>query len=240
MRFIMMHTSEPRWERGEKPTAEEIARVGQMIGDIARAGVFLGGEGLGPSSKGARVRFSGGVRHIIQGPFRGDHELSAGFSIIRTRTLDEAVEWATAQAAAFGDVELDIRPVNEAWDIGIAPKPDGLDTQRYMVLRKSTLSSEAGIDLSPSARGTLARLIDETTRTGVHLVSETMRPSARGRRYLNASNGISAFDGPFVESKELLGGYGIVSAASLDEADRWARQYIAAVGPRQVDVRELA
>ena len=67
-----------------------------------------------------------------------------------------------------------------------------------------------------------------------------MRPSARGRRYLNTSNGISVFDGPFVESKELLGGYVIVNAASIDEVDRMARDYIAAVGPHEVDVLELA
>jgi hypothetical protein len=239
MRFIIMHKTDERFENGARPDAETIARVGRMIGALSRAGALEAGEGLGPSSKGVRLRFRGGASQVMPGPFVGEHELPAAFSIIRTRTLDEAIEWATAEAAALGDTELDIRPVNEPWDIGIGQKPADLDTSRYMVLRKATASTEAGVALSPAKSTSLTRLIEETTRAGVHVTTETMRPSARGRRYLNTSNGISVFDGPFVESKELLGGYVIISAASLDEVDRWAREYIAAVGPREVDVLEL-
>ena len=239
MRFIIMHKADEASERGEHPGADLIARVGRMIGALSRAGALQGGEGLGPSSKGVRVRFACSTREVIPGPFDGENELPAGFSIVRTRTLDEAVEWATAEAAALGDVELDIRPVNEAWDLGMSERPAGLDTCRYMVLRKASASTEAGVPLPASRSTALSHLIDETTRTGVHLTRETMRPSARGRRYLNTSNGISVFDGPFVESKELLGGYVIVNVASLDDTDRIARDYIAAVGPREVDVREL-
>ena len=137
-------------------------------------------------------------------------------------------------------MELDIRPVSEPWDIGITSKPADLDTCRYMVVRKASPSTEAGVELPGERRASLSRLIEEATRAGVHLATETIRPSARGRRYLNTSNGISVFDGPFVESKELLGGYVIVSAASIDDADRIARDYIAAVGPPEVDVLELA
>jgi hypothetical protein len=239
VRFIIMHKTDARFEAGARPDAETIARVGRMIGALSRAGALHSGEGLGPSSNGVRLRFAGGLREITPGPFTGEHELPAAFSIIRTRTIDEAVEWATAEAAALGDIELDIRPVNEPWDIGIGQKPADLNTRRFMVLRKATPAFEAGAELVPAKSASLARLIEETTRAGVHLVTETMRPSARGRRYLNTSNGISVFDGPFVESKELLGGYVIISVESMDEADRWAREYIAAVGPREVDVREL-
>jgi hypothetical protein len=73
----------------------------------------------------------------------------------------------------------------------------------------------------------------------VHLVTESMRPSGRGRRYVNSRNGVSMFDGPFVETKELLAGYVIVSAGSLDEAGGLAARYLDAVGADQVDVREL-
>jgi len=239
VRFIIMHKTDAHSESGGHPDAELIARVGRMIGALSRARALETGEGLGPSSKGVRLRFAGGAREIIPGPFTGQNELPAAFSILRTRTLDDAVEWATAEAAVLGDVELDIRPVNEPWDIGITAKPADLDTCRYMVLRKASASTESGVELPPSRRAALLRLVEETTRTGMHLARETMRPSARGRRYLNTSNGISVFDGPFVESKELLGGYVVVTAASIDEADRMARDYIAAVGAREVDVLEL-
>jgi PhnB protein len=66
-----------------------------------------------------------------------------------------------------------------------------------------------------------------------------MRPSGRGRRYVNSRNGVSMFDGPFVETKELIAGYIIVSADSLDKVDRWAERYIDAVGATEMDVREL-
>jgi PhnB protein len=80
----------------------------------------------------------------------------------------------------------------------------------------------------------------DVTRAGVeHLVTETMRPSARGRRYKNSRNGITMFDGPFIESKELLGGYVVRSAGSLDEAGRWATRYFDAVEADEVDIREL-
>jgi hypothetical protein len=66
-----------------------------------------------------------------------------------------------------------------------------------------------------------------------------MRPSARGRRYKNSREGVSFTDGPFTESKELIGGYVIVSAASLEEADRWVARYIDAAGASEVDLRKL-
>ena len=121
----------------------------------------------------------------------------------------------------------------------MGPKPANLTTRRYMVLRKATAATEAGEAPSGAQRAELSRSIEETTRTGVHLVTEIMRPSARGRRYKNSRDGISVFDGPFIESKELIGGYVVVSAESLEDAGRWARLYIDAVEGDEVDVREL-
>jgi hypothetical protein len=153
--------------------------------------------------------------------------------------LEEAIEWASRQARVLDDIEIDIRPVTEPWDIGMAPKPADLATRRYMVLRKATAATEAGVARSSVQRAELSRLIEETTRTGAHLVTETMRPSARGRRYKNSRDGVSVFDGPFVESKELIRGYVVVSAESLEAAGRWARLYIDTVEGDEVDVREL-
>ena len=108
-----------------------------------------------------------------------------------------------------------------------------------MVLRKATPATEAGGAPSSAQRAELARLIDETTRSGVHLVTETMRPSRRGRRYKNSRDGVSVYDGPFIETKELIAGYVVVSAASLEDAGRWAVPYLDAVEADEVDVREL-
>jgi hypothetical protein len=239
MRFMIMHKTNAHWEAGAIPTPELIARVGAMLGDLSKAGVLLAGEGLRASSEGVRLRFAAGTRTVLDGPFERSNELPSAFSILRARSLDDAIEWASRQASVLGDVEIDIRPVTEPWDIGMRPRPAGLTTRRYMVLRKATAATEAGTTPSAAQRAELSRAIDATTRPSEHLVTETMRPSARGRRYKNSRDGVTVVDGPFVESKELIGGYVIVSVESLEDADRWARRYIDAVGAEEVDVREL-
>ena len=239
MRYIIMHKTNPHWESGAIPSKELIARVGALIGEMAKSRVFVAGEGLRASSEGVRLRFSGGARTITKGPFRGENELPAGFAILRTGSLDEAVEWATRQAATLGDVEMDIRPINEPWDVGICEAPSDLTKRRWMVLRKATAATESGESPSASQRAALSRLVDESTRSGVHVASESLRPSARGRRYKNSADGRRVIDGPFTETKELIAGYCIVNAESLEEACRWAEKYIDVVETDEVDVREL-
>jgi hypothetical protein len=190
------------------------------------------------SSQGVRLRFSAGSRTVREGPFEPGNELPAGFSILRARSLDEAIEWASRQAEALGDVEVDIRPVTEPWDIGMAPRPADVATRRFMVLRKATAATEVGVAPDPAQRAELSRLVEQTP-AGVHLATETMRPSARGRRYKNSRDGVTMVDGPFAETKELIGGYVVVSADSIDDAHRWAMRYIEAVEGEEVDVREL-
>ena len=187
MRFIIMHKTNAHWEAGAIPTPELIGRVGGLLGQIAKAGALLAGEGLRPSSEGVRLTFSSGTRRVTKGPFERGNELPAAFSIVRTGSLDEAVEWASRQATVLGDGEVDIRPVTEPWDIGIGSRPAEIATRRYMVLRKATAATEAGIAPSSAQRAELARLVEETAPANVHLATETMRPSARGRRYKNST-----------------------------------------------------
>jgi len=239
VRFMIMHKTNARWEAGAVPSPELIARVGSLLGEAAKANVLLGAEGLRPSSEGVRLRFAGGTRTLSRGPFQGENELPAGFSILRVESLDEATLWASRLATVLGDVEIDIRPVTEAWDIGIVPKPEKITTRRYMALRKATAASEAGVPLTPAQRREMARLIDETRSSGVHVATETLQPSARGRRYKNTREGVRFTDGPFAESKELIAGYIIVSAESLADAARWATLYVDAVEADEVDVRDL-
>ena len=239
MRFIIMHKTNAHWESGAIPSPELIARVGALLGQLSKAGKLQGAEGLRASAQGVRLVFRDGGRTVINGPFVGNNELPAAFSILHARSVDDAIEWATRQATILGDVEIDIRPVTEPWDIGMRPKPADATSRRYMVIRKATAATESGAAPSVAARTALARLIDETTQTGMHVVTETMRPSRRGRRFKNDRNGVSMMDGPFVETKELIAGYAIVLAASLDDAGQWAMKYIDVVEADEVDVREL-
>lgn len=238
MRFIIMHKTNPRWEAGEIPSAELIDRVGALLGELATAGVLQAGEGLRASSEGVRLCFSRGKRTVIPGPFKGDNELPAGFTLLGAKSMDEAIDFASRQAEALGDVEIDVRPVTEAWDIGMVPKPEKVATRRYMALRKATADTEAGAS-PPAQRAEMARLVEEGRRAAIHLATETLRPSARGRRYKNSRAGVRVTDGPFTESKELIAGYVIVKADSLDGAGRLAERYLAVVEAEEVDVREL-
>lgn len=240
MTYIIMHKTSAHWESGALPSQDLVRRVGPMIGDLERDGVLIAGEGLRSSAEGVRLTFAAGARTITPGPLDGENELPAGFSILRVTSLEDAIAWATRYARALGDGELDIRPVTEPWDIGIGDRPPGTTTRRYMVLRKATPASEADAEPSPDQRRALDQLIDETTRTGVHLATVAFRSSARARRLKKRQGRVRVTDGPFAESKEMIGGYVIITAASLDEATRRAQEYIDVVEADEVDVREIA
>ena len=234
-----MHRTNAHYESGGAPDPELIANVGSMIGEMVKRGVLQGAEGLRSSAEGVRLSFPEGTHTVTRGPFQGKNELPALFSIVRTASIEEAIHFASDQAQVLESAEADIRPVTEPWDIGMAARPPSLSTQRYMVLHKATPATEAGTSPTAPQRARLTKLIDDATRTGVHLVTETLRPSRRGRRLTNTRNGIVMVDGPFAETKELVGGYVIVSADSLDEAAAWAERYIGSVDTHEVDVREL-
>jgi hypothetical protein len=239
MRFIIMHKTNAHWESGAIPDSALIARVGALLGELAGEGLLLAAEGLRESAAGVRLRFEAGATTVIPGPFERGHELPAAFSIIRVASLDAAIEWAMRLAAIEGDTEIDIRPVREPWELGMAPPPAPGSPQRYMVLRKATAATEAGLATPEGTGSRLSQLIAESTRAGTHVVSEILQPSARGRRYTNTKDGISYFDGPFVETKELIAGYVIIAAKSLEDTSQWALRYIEAVGAEEVDIREL-
>jgi hypothetical protein len=235
MRFMIMHKTNAHWESGAAPGPQLIARVGTLLGELARTGSLLGAEGLRASSQGVRLCVKAGNRTIVRGPFEGGNDLLAGFTIIRAPSLDDAIAWATQEAAST-DVDVDIRPVTEPWDIGIRPAPDA-PSRRYMILRKATVATEAGgASSSTPAASAQPPELDMRVRP---VVTETMRRSSRGRRYKNSDSGVTAIDGPFAETKELIGGYIMVSADSLDDAGRLAERYLEVVEADEVDVREL-
>lgn len=116
MRFMMMVRADEKMEQGALPTEQELAEMGRFNEELFRAGVLLAGEGLQPSSKGARVRFSGGRPSVIDGPFAETKELIAGFWIIEVKSREEAIEWA--RRVPFTDGEIELRQVFEAEDFG--------------------------------------------------------------------------------------------------------------------------
>ena len=94
MRFMVMIKATPQTEAGQMPGEDVLAAMGRYNEELANAGVLLGGEGLQPSSKGWRVEYDGSQRRVVDGPFAESKELIAGYTLIQTRTREEALEWS--------------------------------------------------------------------------------------------------------------------------------------------------
>jgi hypothetical protein len=110
-------------EAGQMPDAEILASMGKFNEELVRAGVMLAGDGLHPSSRGKRVRFSGGQRTVVDGPFTETKELLAGYWLWQVKSMDEAVEWLK-RAPFDGGTEVELRPVFEMDDFGQALTPE--------------------------------------------------------------------------------------------------------------------
>ena len=117
MRVMVVVKASPESERGEMPSEQLLTEMGRFNEELVKAGIMLAGEGLHPSSKGKRVRFSGKQRTVIDGPFAETKELIAGFWLWQVRSMDEALEWLK-RAPFDGGTEIEIRPVFEAEDFG--------------------------------------------------------------------------------------------------------------------------
>jgi len=126
MRVMVMVKATPGSEAGAMPTEALLREMGEFNEQLAQAGILLAGEGLKPSSEGARVRFSGKNRTVTDGPFAESKELVAGFWLWQVRSMEEAVEWAKRcpNPMPGEDSDLEIRPVFEIEDFGDAMPPD--------------------------------------------------------------------------------------------------------------------
>ena len=125
MRVMVMVKADKNTEAGVMPTEEQLASMGKFNEELVKAGIMLAGEGLHPSSKGARIKFSGTKRTVVDGPFTESKELIAGFWLWQVRSLDEAIEWAKRCPNPTGaESELEIRPVFEAEDFGAEFTPE--------------------------------------------------------------------------------------------------------------------
>jgi len=122
MRFMVIVPASKESEAGVLPDEKILTAMGKFNEEMVKAGVMLAGEGLQPSSKGARVRFSGGKRTVIDGPFSETKELIAGFWLWQVKSKEEAIEWL--KRAPFEGTEVEIRQVFESEDFGSEFTPE--------------------------------------------------------------------------------------------------------------------
>ncbi len=123
MRFMIIRKADGETEAGAKPSQDLIRDMLNYHEQLAKSGVLLGGDGLMPSSRGARVRFTGGKPRITDGPFSEAKELIAGFTLIQAKSKEEALEWVKRWPASdgHGNVELEVRQLYELEDFDADP-----------------------------------------------------------------------------------------------------------------------
>jgi hypothetical protein len=129
MRVMVIVKASKESEAGMLPDTEILTKMGKYNEELVKAGIMLAGDGLHPTSKGKRVRFSGEKKTVIDGPFAETKELIAGYWLWQVRSMDEAVEWLK-RAPFGGGTEVEIRPVFEAADFGENFTPELREQER--------------------------------------------------------------------------------------------------------------
>lgn len=234
MRYIWMHKADTDSETGVPPSPELIARMGTLMTEMAKSGVLIAGEGLQPSSMSVRLRFSKAERTVTQGPLEGSNELLAGFAVVRMKSMDEAIEWASRFGRAIGDGEIDIGQIKEPWDLGLRPRPPGHST-RFMIMQKLGPGTEANSTVTSRGMKQFSKWTGEMEEAGVLLSSERLQPSSKGARLKFSGGKSKVIDGPFTEAKELIGGYCIAQVNSKEEAIEWASRFAKLLGSSRAE-----
>ncbi len=147
MRFMVIMKADQKSEAGVMPDQKALAEMGQFNEELVKAGVMLAAEGLHPSSKGTRIRFSGDRQTVIDGPFAETKELVAGFWLWQVKSKEEALEWAKRCPNTLqGDFEIEIRQIFEPSDFGDEFTPELREQEERLrdeIQRRGTASAEA-------------------------------------------------------------------------------------------------
>ncbi len=238
MRFMMMHKHDPKTEAGLKPPPELIEKMGAFVGGYIQSGKLLDGAGLGPTKTRTRLTFRGGQCTVKHGPYTGERELPAGTLLLKVKTREEAIGWAERYGKILGDGELELGKITEPWDLGVVPMPENPPLQLLLV-DKADAATEAG-GRSPQQKAALTRLKTEMTKAGVLLREIALEPSSRGKRLFFTNNDLRVVDGPFSESKEMIGGFVVMELENIEECIAIARPYTEILGGTlEIDVREV-
>ncbi|AKV01584.1 PhnB protein [Labilithrix luteola] len=170
------------------------------------------------------------------GPYRGENELPADILLLKVSTRDEAIGWAERYGKILGDGEIELGKLNEPWDIGLMPAPENPPLQ-MLLIEKADASTEAG-GRTTAQKAALTRLKTEMTKAGVLVRSQKLQPSATAKRLVFTNNDLRVIDGPFAESKELIGGFAVMDLTDMDETLAMCRGYAEILGGTlEIDVR---
>jgi hypothetical protein len=231
-----MHKNDPQTEAGHKPPMELVTKMGAFIGEYAKAGRFVDGAGLSGSKTRSRLLFRDGRCTVKHGPYRGEQELPAAMLQLKVKTREEAIGWAERYGKILENGEIELGKVKEPWDIGLMPAPENAPLQ-FLLIEKADEATESG-GRSAKQKADLTRLKTEMSKAGVLVKSLLLKPSAEARRLVFTNNDLRMTDGPFAESKELVGGFAVMDLSGMDEALELCRRYAEILGGTlEIDVR---
>jgi hypothetical protein len=230
MKLMIMHKNDEKTEAGEKPPMELVKQMGELIGEYAKSGRFLDGAGLAGSATRTRMTFRDGRATTKHGPYRGEHESPASVLLLEVPSRDVAIGWAERYGKILGDGEIELGKVNEPWDIGMMPAPENPPLHLLLIEKEGERTSKQKTDLT--------RLRTEMTKAGVLVRTIHLQSSAKAKRLTFKKNDLHVVDGPFAETKELIGGFAIMEMSDMDEAVTMCRRYAEILGGTlEIDIR---
>src|SRR5262245_51677373 len=253
-RYMLVVKATPEIEAGTFPDAAFEAESAKFIGEVEKAGALVACDRLHPSSHGQRVHYKTNSDKFVvtDGPFAETKELVAGYCLIRAASLEEAVGWAKRMPFQAGDV--DVRPLFELSDFPVDPaeQPGGWrakeaemqaappparkpGTMRYMGLLKADRDTEAGVMPDERALAAMGAFIEQASKSGVLLAGEGLQPSSQSARVRFSGSRRLVTDGPFAETKELVGGYAILQFATPEEALDWTKRFVQVDAPGRLN-----
>lgn len=261
MRFMLLVKATADFEAGVLPDEKMLLQMARYTEELVKAGALVGCERLQPSSTAKRVHYAQGKFTVTDGPFAETKELVAGFSMIEAKSLDEAIEWA--KRIPFQEGEVEVRPLFELTDFPVDPaeQPAGWRDKeeqfraaaparkpgsvRYIGLVKADRNTEAAVMPDEKFLSEMGAFMEEGIKAGVYLSGEGLQPSSKGARVRFSGAQRLVTDGPFTETKELIGGYAILQFTSPAEALQWTKRFVQVDAPGRLngececDVRPL-
>jgi len=251
MRYMMLIKATKNYEAGVIPDEKSLLEMAKNFEALVNAGTRPECGRLQPSSHGMRVRYSKGQFTIIDGPFAETKELVAGFCLIEAKSLQEAIEWA--KRMPFQEGEIEVRPLFELTDFPVDPnekpgcwreKEEAFRTElparrpgtiRYMGIVKADKNTEAGVMPNEKLLAAMGAFMEEGIKSGIYLSGEGLQPSSKGARIRYSGSNRTVIDGPFAETKELIGGYAILQFSSKAEAIEWTKRFVQVGAPGHLD-----
>ena len=239
MRVMMLLKSDAQTEAGVPPSEELITAMGNYTEQLAKAGVLAGGEALQPSSKGAKVRITKGKTTVIDGPFAEAKEVIAGYLMLDTQSLAQAIDWANRMPIGdwlTADDHVELRPLYEPEDFAVEASGETAQPEaradggpekgrRWVHLLMADKNTEAAMPPNPKLVQEMGALMQEMAEQGVLITGDGLKPTSQSARvHISADKKIHVVDGPFTETKEIVAGFTVFRAKSKAEAIEWARR----------------